>query len=176
MRYDRPQEAPGMRQSTKPPKRRRTRLAPKVPKKPAAICTLTVKCVSGLYFEDECVRVIEIGEDATLEDLHLAIQAAVAFDNDHLYDFYAGRNRRNRQIAFVDDDEWEEREAVFAELTLGEDVYPLEGLKLYYHFDFGDDWIFEIRKARKEKACEPGVAYPRVIERRGPDPTQYPEW
>jgi hypothetical protein len=124
--------------------------AAKAPKKPAVIYTLTVTCVRGAYLAEECVRVIEIGDDASLEDLHLAIQGAVAFDNDHLYDFYAGRNHRNRQIGYADDVawEWKEQEAVFAELTLGEDVYPLEGLKLYYHFDFGDDWIFEIRKAR----------------------------
>jgi hypothetical protein len=166
-----------MRQSSKQPKRSQTRAASKVTsKKPAVIYTLTVKCVYGLYLEEECVRVMEIGDDATLEDLHLAIQRAVAFDNDHLYDFYAGRTHRNRQIRYADDFEWEEREAVFAELTLGEDVYPLEGLKLYYHFDFGDDWIFEIRKARKEKAPAPGVTYPRVVESRGPNPTQYPAW
>jgi hypothetical protein len=165
-----------MRRSTKSQKRRRTRLAPKVPSPTSVIYTLTVKCVSGAYLQEECVRVIEISEDATLEELHLAIQDAVQFDNDHLYEFYAGRNWRNRQIMFAEDvEEWDEMAGVFAEQTLG-DVYPLEGLKLYYHFDFGDDWIFEIRKARKEKACEPGVAYPRVIESRGPDPTQYPAW
>lgn len=164
------------RSTTKLSKRRRLPPASAVAKKPGVIYTLTVKCVTGAYFEEECTRVIEIGEEATLEDLHLAIQGAVAFDNDHLYEFFAGRTYRNRQIVYAEEFDWGEQEAALARLTLGEDVYPLEGLKLYYHFDFGDDWIFEIRKARKEKVREPGVAYPRVIECRGPDPVQYPDW
>jgi len=139
------------------------------------VYTLTVTCVNGLYLSEPCVRVIEITDDSTLADLHFAIQKAVSFDNDHLYDFYAGRNRRNRQILYGEDEEWDRREDVFAELPLRE-IYPLEGLKLYYWFDFGDDWIFEIRKARKETPPAPGVAYPRIVERRGPNPVQYPSW
>jgi hypothetical protein len=56
-----------------------------------------------------------------------------------------------------------------------EQVFPLEKrLKLYYHFDFGDDWYFEITKARnKPKEPASGVQYPRVIERVGPNPRQY---
>src|SRR5438093_12511339 len=46
------------------------------------------------------LTVLEIDERATLEDLHLAIQKAVSFDNDHLYDFYASRPYRNRQIRY----------------------------------------------------------------------------
>ena len=37
----------------------------------------------------------------TLYDLHLFIQKAVDFDNDHLFDFYAGRHERNRKIVFA---------------------------------------------------------------------------
>jgi hypothetical protein len=136
---------------------------------------LMVECVSGAYLKEPCLRVIEIEGDSTLEDLHLAIQEAVSFDNDHLHDFYAGRNYRHRKLRYSDADEWEDREGVFANLRLCE-IYPLEGLKLYYWFDFGDDWIFEIRKTRGAYPAEPGVAYPRVIERRGPNPEQYPSW
>lgn len=139
------------------------------------IYTLTVIAVAGAYLEGECIRVLEIDESATLEDLHLAIQKAVSFDNDHLYEFYAGRHYRNRQIRYVDAEEWEERESVFGRLELSA-VYPLKGVKLYYWFDFGDDWIFEIRKARKVTSAESGVSYPRVIGSRGPNPIQYPSW
>jgi hypothetical protein len=54
-------------------------------------------------------------------------------------------------------------------------VFPLpERLKLYYWFDFGDDWKFEIRRARHGKEPASRVTYPRVIERIGPDPKQGP--
>ena len=139
------------------------------------IYTLTVTAVSGAYLEEECIRVLEIDDSATLEDLHFAIQQAVSFDNDHLYDFYAGRHYRNRQIRYSDDEDWETRESRFSRLKLSA-VYPLKRLKLYYWFDFGDDWIFEIRKARMVKPAESGRSYPRVIESHGPNPEQYPSW
>ncbi len=58
------------------------------------------------------------------------------------------------------------------------DVLPLpaKGLKLFYLFDFGDSWYFQITKTRrKEKDPEPGVTYPRVVEKKGENPEQYPE-
>jgi hypothetical protein len=141
---------------------------------PSLVYRLTVKCVNGLYLSESCVRVIEITDDSTLEDLHLAIQEAVSFDKDHLYDFYAGRNYRDRKRFFRESDDWDWNDAAFANLQL-RDIYPLEPpLKLYYWFDFGDDWIFEIRKARKETPAKPDVDYPRVVEARGPNPEQYP--
>ncbi len=105
-------------------------------KEPAMIYTLTVECIGGLYLRDECVRVIEIEDDATLEDLHLAIQRAVSFDNDHLYDFHAGRNYRHRKVRFAGSDEWAEDQGAYSRIRL-RDVYPLGSLKLYYLFDYG---------------------------------------
>ncbi|MCI0487804.1 MAG: plasmid pRiA4b ORF-3 family protein [Blastocatellia bacterium] len=139
------------------------------------IYTLTVECVAGAYLKKECIRVIEIDENASLADLHEAIQDAVKFDRDHLYDFYAGRLPRHRKVLFSDDDDWEDRKSKYREITLNQ-VYPLKNLKLYYFFDYGDSWLFEIKKMRKLKEAEPGRSYPRVIERRGPNPTQYPRW
>jgi len=141
------------------------------------IWTLRVKCVGGAYLEEECVRVIEISSDASLYDVHEAIQTAVNFDRDHLHEFFAGRHCRNRKLMF--DDEFSDMcdPYRYEEISL-EDVYPLpKGLKLYYHFDFGDDWHFEIRKSRKKpKDPEPGVKYPRVVDEIGPNPEQYPRW
>jgi hypothetical protein len=56
-----------------------------------------------------------------------------------------------------------------------EGVFPLpKNMKLFYHYDFGDGWRFEIRKTRK-KPTPPvqGIEYPRVIESIGPNPEQY---
>ena len=132
------------------------------------ILTLKIECVFGISLEESCTRTIEIGSDATLYDLHFAIQDAVGFDDDHPFEFYAGRSERNRKVVFGDED------GCF-DLTL-EEVYPLEkGLKLYYLFDFGDDWTFKITQSRKKAIpAEDEVTYPRVIERIGKNPEQYP--
>ena len=144
------------------------------------IWTLTIECIMGMYQRHDCVRVIEIESEASLLDLHDAIQAAVNFDRDHLFEFFGGRNWRNRKVVFEDSYDTGDLFDTYASIPL-EDVYPLpKGCKLHYHFDFGDDWFFEVKKSRKQpKEPEKGVQYPRVIESVGPDPEQYPgvgEW
>lgn len=134
------------------------------------IWTLRVECIRGMHWKEECVRVIEIESSASIYDLHYAIQRAVQFDNDHGYQFYSGRAERNRavDIGYDYDDN--------IRITL-DSIYPLPKYhKLFYWFDFGDDWIFEIRKSRKKpRDPEPGVSYPRVVEAIGPNPEQCPD-
>jgi hypothetical protein len=136
-----------------------------------------MECVRGRYWEEECVRTIEMDSGSSFVDLHDAIQDAVDFDRDHLFEFFAGRHYRNRKVVFHDSFDWEESFYTYSEITL-EQVYPLpKSCRLYYHFDFGDDWYFEIRKSRKKpKEPEHDVQYPRVIEPIGPNPEQYPSW
>ncbi len=140
------------------------------------IWTLTVKCIMGMYQKHKCARVIEIDSEASLLDLHYAIQDAVDFDNDHLFEFFGGRNWRNRKVVFEEDYDAEALFDTYASVTL-EKVYPLpKGCKLIYHFDFGDDWYFGVSKSRKKpREPEAGVEYPRVVESVGPNPEQYPE-
>ena len=141
------------------------------------IWTLRIECIGGSYLEEKCVRTIEVDSGSTLLELHDTIQDAVDFDRDHLFEFFAGRSSRNRKVVFDNSFEWEDRVDTYSLLAL-EKVYPLpKGCKLYYHFDFGDSWYFEIRKSRKKpREPEPDVTYPRVIETIGPNPEQYPNW
>ena len=144
------------------------------------IWTLKIECDWGSYLEDDWIRIIEIDSETSLYDLHLFIQKIVDFDNDHLFEFFAGRHNRNRKIEFAGDS-WEQGyENAFSEYEelILEQVFPLpKYLKLFYHFDFGDDWYFKITRTRK-KPFEPikGVKYPRVIEKIGPNPQQYPSY
>ena len=141
------------------------------------IITLRVECVWGPNLQEECVRTIEIDQGASLLDVHYAIQRAVAFDDDHMFEFFAGTGPRRRKMSFAEDEYGDYDADMMGEVIL-EQVFPLpKSMKLYYHFDFGDDWIFEIRRSRKKPAPpEPGVEYPRVVERIGPDPPQYGQW
>ena len=141
------------------------------------IWEIKVTCVSGCYLKEDWIRVFEIDSSSSLYDLHQTIQDAVGFDRDHLYDFYAGRHAYNRKLEFADDYEWEDREDKFFEITL-EEIFPMpKSCKLYYLFDIGDDWRFEIRKSRKRPTqAETGIKYPRIIESIGPNPVQYPSY
>jgi hypothetical protein len=56
------------------------------------------------------------------------------------------------------------------------DTWPAGLKKLYYLFDFGDKWAFEICKQRGGKEPEPGVKYSRLIKALGPNLEQYPRF
>ncbi|GAX62633.1 plasmid pRiA4b ORF-3 family protein [Candidatus Scalindua japonica] len=139
------------------------------------IYTLTVELESGMNAKSTWKRVIELSEETDLYDLHLYIQKIIGFDNDHLFEFFVGKSWRKRERVFGNEDEngFEERKGLD---TMLNEVYPLTGLKLYYHFDFGDSWMFKIKKGRKKKYLVKGITYPRVIESEGENPDQYPSW
>jgi hypothetical protein len=150
------------------------------------IFTLRVELIGGRYYSGECVRVIEIPEEMTLLDLYHVIMKSVRFENgDHLFEFYAGRGPRHRAIVFGEDEFGEDElgEAAsagsgggtYAEIPLNK-VYPLARYKLYFLYDFGDSWLFEIKKLRQAKPPQPRVKYPRVIEKIGRNPSQYPKY
>ena len=143
------------------------------------IWTLRIECVTGSNLEGEWVRLVEMDSASTLFDLHELIQDVVRFDRDHPFEFYAGRNYRHRAVSFDDSEDLDAADPT-DDLSCREDqtleqVFPLpKNLKLYYHFDFGDDWRFEVRRMRnKPKQPEPRVKYPRVIEATGRNPRQY---
>jgi len=89
--------------------------------------------------------------------------------DDHLSGFYlanAWDSRKTWLIDEYDDTPWER--------TL-EEIYPLPRLKkLYYLYDFGVSWIFEIRKKGRGKAPVEGEDYPCVVHATGPQPLEYP--
>ena len=138
------------------------------------VLKLRVECMRGRFYEHECVRIIAMDDSSSLLDLHDMIQDAVSFDRDHPFDFYTANSASpwadRHWITDVAD--WDEKETVFWKTQL-KSIWPLGRKRLYYWFDFGDDWIFEIRKMRHAKADE-ALSTPRILERVGPDPVQYP--
>lgn len=134
------------------------------------IWTFTIRLGSGTYSENQWQATIEIDSMATLETLHYAIQRAIAFGNDHLYEFFIARTARSRNRVHFDD----ENEGIYNTL---ESIFPLgKDRKLYYLFDYGDSWMFGVTKSRKSPVSpEPRVKYPRVIDERGVKPEQYPD-
>ena len=139
------------------------------------IYTLTI--ILPLYSRrnHEWQRVIEIPETSSLYDLHSYIQEITEFDNDHLYLFFAGRSHTNKKILFSEGPANPYSPGKYIDVKLNQ-VYPIKGLKLYYIFDFGDNWVFEIRKSRKKKMAEVNIQYPRIIEQTGKNPDQYGDW
>ena len=81
------------------------------------------------------------------------IQKIVDFDDDYLYEFYIGKNPRNRACSIP-------------KKTKLNEIYPLTGYKIYYLFDFGDSWLFQIKKSRKKKIENKQEKYPALSSSR----------
>jgi SAM-dependent methyltransferase len=143
------------------------------------IYTLSIECVWGAYLEAPFLRVVEVPSDMTLRDLHLLIQDLAGFDNDHLSTFYTANSLRGKKVWLTETGDLEDGHddmdgGPLWDLAL-HDIYPLpKHKKLYYWFDFGDDWTFEIRRKGKGRPPASGVRYPRIIRGEGSKPEQYP--
>jgi hypothetical protein len=116
-------------------------------------------------------RRIAMPAEDTLDDLASWILRSVKFDDDHLYEFNC-RDRLGSELSIVhpemDEGPWTD------EIAIGD--VPLEpGQTMEFHFDFGDDWRFDVKLERVEP---PGakIKAPAIIERHGKSPEQYPRY
>ena len=126
-------------------------------------------------------RTIQIRGDQTLADLHKAIFSAFDRDDEHMYEFQLGGkgpmdpNARRYVLPMVADDPFDEGWP--AGLV---DGTPIGSLNLEvnepfgYWFDFGDDWWHQINVRAIDAEAPPGK-YPRITERVGESPPQYPD-
>ncbi len=120
----------------------------------------------------DCWRRIAIPSEANLSVVADAILNAFGFDDEHLYEFSLrdtdGRTLRIAHFACDDADEFAD-ETQLGSLSLREQDSML------FHYDFGDDWKF---KMLLEEIAPPDkkLKKPKVVERRGTAPKQYPNW
>ena len=136
------------------------------------IYTLTIKCIDGAYWTDEFSWVVEVPVDMTLQQLHTHIQDQTLFEDDHLAAFFTARDMYARKRDWLIDPD----EGTGWRRTLST-IYPLDtGQRLFYLFDFGDNWLFSIGKRAKPKPLKTDEHYPNVIKQSGSIPEQYPDF
>lgn len=153
-----------------------------------AVYSLEVTLLGGLvteeFWEENPVvsRTIEILGEQTLEDLHFAIFDAFGRDDEHMYEFQFGKKPYDRgakcyvlpETADYGLDEDSPRLADLTETTI--DSLGLRVRKqFYYRFDYGDEWWHRV-KVKAIGGASPEAKYPRVTERVGESPPQYPDW
>lgn len=115
-----------------------------------------------------CVRIIEIGDQYTLDDLSYLILKSVDFDDDHLYYFQIGSGNAGKRYYAPECAEAYDTGISLAELGL------FEGRKLGYVYDFGDMWQFEITVRRITAGT---IEECRIEKVKGENPEQYSdEW
>ncbi len=128
-------------------------------------CTYVFKVLLG----KKIWRKIRISSGHTLEDLHLAIQDAFEFSNDHLYAFFLNEGNDSDPKVYCR----ESGEDPFSdEVVLNEcNFYP--GQQFSYLFDFGDMWKFNITLLELDETTPAPSVY-EIIEYKGDAPEQYP--
>jgi hypothetical protein len=117
-------------------------------------------------------RDIEIAEDQTLEDLHLTIQRAFGWSDDHLYSFFMSGQQWDRETEIGCP--WSEAGLHTHQVEMG-GLNLQAGRKFLYFFDYGDSHEFDVEVVGITPAA-PKKDYPRIVARRGKSPPQYPEY
>ena len=117
-----------------------------------------------------CYRHIRISSGDTLEQLHSAILEAFCLEDDHAHAF------------FLDNRLWSDMDSYYSEgiedaerFTMGHvlgDVGLRPGKPFKYVFDFGDEWIFQLKVLR---VLEEPTDTPQVVRSVGEAPVQYGE-
>ena len=120
---------------------------------------------------DDVWRNIAISGRASLEDLHLAIQAAFDFNNDHLYSFSLDPQRLHPRKSYHSP---YSEEAPSADLIQIGQMNLHEGQKLLYVFDYGDWWEFTVEVI--EISDKPHFGDFKILEQEGENPEQYPDY
>lgn len=116
--------------------------------------------------EPRVFRVIMVPADMRLDRLHLVIQAAMGWENRHLWEFVAG------EIRWGDPDPEFGMEVRPATRAVLKDAIDQAGVgQLRYVYDFGDNWVHLI-EAKASGGAKPGHLYPRLVEVEGRCPPE----
>ena len=101
-------------------------------------------------------REIEVPVAITLKQLHAVVQAAMEWEDAHLWEFTLGRERIGSSRA--------------ATLTI-QDLLRPRVTKLGYIYDMGDYWEHQVTLS-KPRAADPDWAYPRYLAGENPAPPE----
>ena len=132
-------------------------------------------------------RKIALKGNDTLDDLHEMIFDAFDRFDEHLYSFFfpskAGklnpRKIHDESVEYTSPDTLEfgddERQKNDASKTKISTLKLKKKQKFYYLFDFGDEWWHEITVEETDAEPKKGK-YPRIVEKKGKSPPQYPDY
>lgn len=140
----------------------------------------------ALQAQKKIWRRIAVRSDQTLKDFHDIIFDAFDRYDEHLYSFYLlppgvkGRRGLVESIEYTSPIMLEQPDLLGWTQAHDASITTIGSLglepkrQLRYLFDFGDDWWHEITVEQIDGTPDDGE-YPRVVERRGDSPPQYPD-
>jgi hypothetical protein len=124
------------------------------------------------YIEPAVTRTLQVPTNIRLDRLHLTIQAAMGWQNAHLYQFCIGEPYQWGAERWVSPDFVDGPEDLPADKTTLDQAATKAGeAGLTYLYDFGDDWEHVLELGDVSEA-EPGQLYPRLIDIAGTCPPE----
>lgn len=116
-------------------------------------------------------RRIAMPASTTLDQLAQCILDAFEFDYDHLYEFVY-KNRFGISESIGHPELQRELPITTNEFKVGD--LPLQpGAQIYFHYDFGDNWQFDLLLESVDPAKSKKIKKPTVLESKGAPPPQY---
>ncbi|HEY8099442.1 MAG TPA: hypothetical protein VIF82_01720 [Burkholderiaceae bacterium] len=117
------------------------------------------------------MRVIEVSSDMRLSELHLLIQGLIGFSDGQLADCFMATRLRGKKIRFMSSKVHADATSLADMNQSLAEIFPTGSRKrLFYSFDFGDNWIFEIKKTAEIAQSAENARYPRIIQEEGVQP------
>ncbi|MEZ6076253.1 MAG: hypothetical protein R3C09_05450 [Pirellulaceae bacterium] len=107
---------------------------------------------------------------ASMEQLAWSILDAYQFDHSHLYQFELRGTKGS--LVTVASPYLEEADYFAEEMRVG-DVPLLVGATMVFHYDFGDDWRFQVALESVDEANRAKIKAPKVTAESGKSPEQY---
>lgn len=140
----------------------------------SGIFTLSIECVGGRYLNEQYQFVTEAPVELTMGDLASHILNVVDFEGDHLAEFYLANGPRGRKTWLTPNGNWDEADSArVTDIPLSA-VFPLpKNKRLYFFYDFGASWCFQIAKRGKETNRQPEIEYPCVVSETGLKPNEF---
>ena len=111
-------------------------------------------------------RTLMVPADLRLDRLHFVLQAAMGWENQHLYIFDAGPYRWSLPDPYLGLDALPATKA-----TLQDALAAAGNGPLVYTYDFGDDWRHRLTAELTDSPL-PGQLYPRLVEAEGRCPPE----
>ena len=105
-------------------------------------------------------RRIVVKDDMKLHDLHLIIQAAMGWENYHLYNFQIGGT--SFSVPSEDDLDFGVEDSDSRKFRIS-DLPIREGMKFHYTYDFGDNWEHTLLVEKIESPSD-GMIYPACVK------------
>jgi hypothetical protein len=130
-----------------------------------------MECVRGAYLEEDFLRVIEVSSEMRLSELHLLIQDLIGFSDGQLEDCFMATRLRGKKIRFLSSLGHPDATSLADMSQSLAEIFPSGSRKrLFYSFNFGDNWIFEIKKTAEMVQPVENAHYPRIILEEGVQP------